>query len=239
MEEVEALEWVSSEQMDRLEGLSGQRGDWREWLPLAMDETWPDWVRSTPDELVRWLDDLLPSFEAVPDQEVLSVADQEFAVGETATDQGSVENLGWVTQDQRGLLEQVSGDRGDWWVWLPAALSELWTDWVRSTPDQLAQWLDELLPYFATTNNAAEEAAPIEEAVSIEAVPAGDTSHTDPQARSEVVELDPALEAAAIRMAEFLDRALAAQLELNPKLREIPEEQLRSVLREQLAEHLA
>jgi hypothetical protein len=207
---VDDLSWVSAEQRERLEVLTAERGHWADWLAEALTGFWAGWTRSNPDQLVPWLDELLPSFEA--------------PAAEASNDQASVEDLGWVTAEQREQLETLTAERGDWPTWLPSALNDVWPDWISSTPDQLTAWLDGLMPYFGVAGELAPDEIAAAESFASE---------------SSVVELDPTLETAANKLAEYLDRALAAELDRNPALREIPEDQLRSLLREQLALELA
>ncbi|TDP91815.1 hypothetical protein [Labedaea rhizosphaerae] len=124
-----ALGWVTAEQRAWLGQLTGDRGDWRDWLPVQLDEWWPEWDQSTPAELAGWLNSYLPSL--LP----------------PATEDPSA--LGWVTESQQAQLEALQATHGDWREWLPAQLTAWWPQWTEATTDRLVPWLDEALPGLA------------------------------------------------------------------------------------------
>jgi hypothetical protein len=133
------LGWVTAEQRASLAQLSG-RGDWRDWLPVQLDEWWAEWDQSTPDQLVPFLNDWLPSLTGVVD-------------GADSADDPGARWLAWVTVEQQAHLDQHQPVLGDWRDWLPAQLDEWWPQWDQSTPDQLVPFLDEWLPTLATPAN--------------------------------------------------------------------------------------
>jgi hypothetical protein len=69
------LTWVSTEQAARLDALTATRGDWRQWLPLALDEL-GEWRGSSRDALAVWLDAVIPTFEQ-PADAAATTADAE------------------------------------------------------------------------------------------------------------------------------------------------------------------
>ncbi|TDP92085.1 hypothetical protein [Labedaea rhizosphaerae] len=133
------LGWLTADQQTFLESLSDLRGDWHDWLPGQLDEWWPGWDRSTPDELVPWVNEALPSLTAQ----------------ESGVDTG-VEDLAWLTEQHRTQLDELYEIRGDWAQWLPGELDARWPEWRRSTPDVLGPWLDGILPGLVLPGEAGE-----------------------------------------------------------------------------------
>jgi hypothetical protein len=65
-------------------------------------------------------------------------------------DAAAVENLGWVTDQQRNLLEsEIDPIRGDWRDWLPDELDLRRPAWRTEDPGELAGWLTDMIPGFA------------------------------------------------------------------------------------------
>lgn len=114
--ESEECEWVTPEQRVRLDELRAEYGDWPEWVPAELDDTWPGWRDAQPNELTQWLDARLNA------------------------------GLSWVTDTQQAQLNELWEIRGDWREWLPVELDTHWPDWKTSTPQELAGWLDGLIP---------------------------------------------------------------------------------------------
>ncbi|WBQ03473.1 hypothetical protein [Kribbella sp. CA-293567] len=138
-----ALGWIDSEQRGRLDTLAATHGDWRDWLPIQLDQWWPDWSRSTPGELAAWfagaMDGLVPRQVAAPPA--------------TATAANPLD-LGWLTAEQRTQLDTLTPVRGDWGNWLPAQMDEWWPDWTHSDHGQLTTWFDSALPSLLTPHPA-------------------------------------------------------------------------------------
>jgi hypothetical protein len=166
-----ALGWVTAEQQTALLRVPG---DWRSWLPPILDEHWADWVHASPDVLVSWLDQWIPS-----------LTEAEFA-GEDP------QRLDWVTDVQRERL--AAG--GDWTVWLPTKLDELWPEWTEASPEVLAGWLDDWLPTLVPEPAAVESTAPADFAEAVEQALRGviDAGEIEPAVLQALAE-DPELRA--------------------------------------------
>ncbi|WP_112242969.1 hypothetical protein [Kribbella monticola] len=128
-----ALGWTSAEQRAQLDSLSSERGDWREWLPVQLDEWWPDWAKASPAELTAWFDGALPGL----------FPEQPAAASEPAADP---RDLTWLTPDQQAHLDTLTETRGDWRTWLPPQMDEWWPEWTAADPTQLATWFNGALP---------------------------------------------------------------------------------------------
>ncbi len=71
------LEWLTDEQRGQLDSLVAFRGDWRQWLPVQMDEWWPDWTQADAAQLTTWFDSALPSLAPAETPEAEPVAADE------------------------------------------------------------------------------------------------------------------------------------------------------------------
>jgi hypothetical protein len=62
--DVRDLGWVTAEQRTRLAAVPEAGAEWPAWLTGKLDELWPEWVGSTPEVLVPWLDEWMPTLAA-------------------------------------------------------------------------------------------------------------------------------------------------------------------------------
>lgn len=132
-----SLEWLTDEHRALLGALAGDYGPIATWLPAQLDEWWPEWRGAKPDTLVAFLDQWLPTLQPERDQGP------------------DVRDLAWLTPGQHEILADLAGSRGPWEDWLPRQLSAWWPEWVMSTPDELAVWLDGWLPTLQTEHAQA------------------------------------------------------------------------------------
>jgi hypothetical protein len=186
-----ALGWLRDDQRDQLSTVGSERGDWREWVPIQMDEWWPDWAKASPDELSGWFDSalqgLFPEAEAEADPEPLA----------------DPRGLEWLTEVQRNQLDTLVAARGDWREWLPLQMDEWWPDWTQADSAQLATWFDGALPSLVPVQQVAPEsvAEPVAEAAEpvIEAAAAEEPVDAEQTAEERLQEFqaiadDPAVE---------------------------------------------
>ncbi|MEV8374591.1 hypothetical protein AB0P21_17760 [Kribbella sp. NPDC056861] len=135
-----ALGWLTPEQQTQLDTLTVTRGDWHTWLPLQMDEWWAGWEQSDPAQLTTWFESALPSLVAPA---------VDAAESPAAAEEFDPRSLDWVTAEQQSSLDEFAEIRGDWREWLAADLDRRREDWTTLPPDELAPWLDLLIPLLA------------------------------------------------------------------------------------------
>lgn len=136
MADVEGLHWVTEQQEA---WLSGEWGDeWPVYLRDWLASVWPEWEQAGDEDRQQWLDSQVP------------VADGGAEAG------AGVADLSWVRPEQVAQLNELWEVRGDWREWLPVELDGRWAEWRWSTPEELAPWLDGLLPGLVLPPEAAD-----------------------------------------------------------------------------------
>jgi hypothetical protein len=66
------LGWLTTDQTERLDTLTSERGDWRVWLATDLDERWGRWRENDAATLVEQMEVLLPVL-VLPEEELLEV----------------------------------------------------------------------------------------------------------------------------------------------------------------------
>jgi hypothetical protein len=147
-EAADPLGWLTADQQARLDSLTAGRGPWHEWLPGQLDSWWPEWSSSDPATLQSWFESVLASLvpEDTGDDRTVAQA------GEGSSDPS---DLKWVTPAQAGQLDDLHEIRGDWHEWLPVELDRLGS-WRQSAPEDLAPWLDSLIPTFVLPTDSVD-----------------------------------------------------------------------------------